>query len=147
MNAKRFCGVLVAVLIVSAVSVTIAFSADVNMKEGKWENSVEMKMEGLPFPMPPIKFKTTQCITQKDLVPNTAGKDQKCEVKEQKIVGNKVTWKVTCVDMNGTSEQEGETTYSGSTYQGAVHAKTTDKQGQTTTSAMKLSGQRVGDCK
>ena len=30
--------------------------AGVNMQEGNWETTVEMTMEGLPFPMPPTTY-------------------------------------------------------------------------------------------
>jgi hypothetical protein len=58
-------------------SIPITSFADVNMQEGIWEATIEIKMEGMPFPMPPVTSKVTQCITKKDLVPGTADKDQK----------------------------------------------------------------------
>src|SRR3989337_420880 len=117
MKQNSFCIVFVVVLIAIIASGTPALSAGVNMQEGNWESTMEIKMEGMPFPMPPMKFTTTQCLTKEDMVPKTAQKDQQCEIKEKKVSGNKVTWKVKCVEKNGTTEGEGEITYSGNSYQ------------------------------
>lgn len=124
-----------------------AAQAAVNMQEGNWETTVDMKMEGMPFPMPPTTYRSTQCLTRKDMVPSTAEKDQKCEIKSQKVSGNTVTWTVICRDEDGTSEGRGEITYSGTTYQGVV--KTTvrtkgDEEPIRTT--MKMKGKRLGNC-
>jgi hypothetical protein len=122
--------------------------AEVNMQEGNWETTMEVKMEGLPFPMPPVTSKVTQCITKKDLIPKTAKKDQKCEIKEQKITGNTVSWTMVCVDKNSTMESRGEITYAGDNYQGTVKSKTIkkDKPGQAMTSTMQMKGRRLGAC-
>jgi hypothetical protein len=125
-----------------------AFPAQVNLHEGKWQLTMETKMEGLPFQVPVMPFTTTQCITKDNLVPrNTSRNDQKCEIIDQKIIGNKVTWKVKCTDPDVTSEGEGEITYSGDSYSGRMKTKITDhgtKEVMTSTTTMK--GQRIGDC-
>lgn len=126
----------------------IASFAEVNMQEGNWETTMEMKMEGMPVPMPPVVTKVQQCVTKKDLVPKTASKDQKCDIKDQKIIGNKVSWKMVCVDKNGTMESQGEITYAGNSYQGVARTKTTtkDRPGKPMTSSMKMTGKRLGPC-
>lgn len=122
-------------------------SADVNMQEGQWETTIEMKMEGMPFPMPPITSKVSQCLTKKDMVPDTANKDQKCEVRNRKVSGNKVSWTVICSDKDGRSEGEGEITYSGSTYKGVIKTKIFSKgSAKPMISTMKLAGKRTGNC-
>ena len=122
-----------------------------NMQEGEWENAVEMKMEipGMPFALPAMKFKSTNCLTQKDMVPNTAKKDQRCEIKKQEVSGNKVTWQTLCTDKDGTTEGEGEVTYSGNSYQGVMHARMIpkDKSAQATKVDYKLNGRYLGACK
>jgi hypothetical protein len=133
---------------VMCMKASAAFPAQVNLHEGKWQLTMETKMEGLPFQVPVVPFTSTQCITRNDLVPrNRSGNDQKCEIIDQKIVGNKVMWKVKCVDPNVTSEGEGEITYSGDSYSGGMKTKITDhstKEVMTSTTTMK--GQRIGDC-
>jgi len=128
--------------------VPITSFAEVNMQEGNWETTMEMKMEGMPGVMPPIVTKVQQCITKKDLVPKTANKEQKCDIKSQKVLGNKVSWNMVCVDKNGTMESQGEITYAGNSYQGVVKTKTTtkDRPGKPMTSSMKMMGKRFGPC-
>lgn len=123
--------------------------AEVNMQEGSWETTIDMKMEmeGMPFPMPPMTYKVNQCLTKKDMVPNTAKKDEKCEVKSQKITGNTVTWSVVCVDKEGRSEGDGTITYAGNSYQGIIKMKITTKDSpKPMRSTMKMSGKRLGNC-
>ena len=145
---KSIKGLLFASAVVLFNIVPIASFAEVNMQEGNWETTMEVKMEGMPVPMPPVVSKVQQCITKKDLVPKTANKEQKCDIKSQKILGNTVSWNMVCVDKNGTMESQGEITYAGSSYQGAVKTKTTtkDRPGKAMTSSIKMTGKRLGAC-
>jgi hypothetical protein len=145
---NRWESLVAAVAVAGFAFVPNTVFADVNMQEGNWETTIEMKMEGMPFTMPPVISKVTQCITKKDLVPKTANKDQKCDIKDQKITGNKVSWKMVCVDKNGTMEGQGEITYAGNSYQGTVKTRTTtkDKPKEAMTSTMKMKGRRLGAC-
>jgi len=141
-------------LLIASAVMSFSFAArpsvaEVNMQEGNWETTVEMKMEGLPFPMPPVTSKVTHCITKKDLIPKTTKKEQQCDIKEQKVAGNKVSWKMVCVDKSGsTTESQGDITYAGNSYQGTIKSKTTtkDKPGKAMTSTMQVKGQRLGPC-
>jgi hypothetical protein len=141
---------MAAVLILGVIFIKTypVFPAQVNMHEGKWELTMETKMEGLPFQMPVVPYTTTECITKDDLVPkNRVQKDQKCEVLDQKITGNKVSWKVKCVDTRGTSEGEGEITYRGDSYSGRMRTKIVDNNSkQVMTSVTTMKGRRIGDC-
>jgi hypothetical protein len=134
-----------AVLCAAMMFVSTPASA-IDMKEGKWEHTMEVKMEGLPMEIPSMPFTTTQCLTQKDIVPQTARKEQNCKVLEQKITGNKVTWKVKCVEQGSVTEGEGEIIYSGMTYAGTLKTKMTDKSGKVMQSITKMKGRRIGDC-
>jgi hypothetical protein len=122
-----------------------------NMQEGEWENAIEMKMEmpGMPFAMPPMKFQRNHCLTQKDMVPDTAQKGQKCTIKEQNVSGDKVTWKSVCTDRDGTIEAEGEINYRGNAYQGAMKARMIprDKGAPAMNMSYKLDGRYLGACK
>jgi hypothetical protein len=144
LKVRFFLFALFTALIMSAV---LAYAAD--MQEGNWETTVEMKMEGAPFPMPPMSFNDTKCLTKKDMVPNTAQKDQKCEVIDQKVVGSKATWKIRCADKDGTTEGQGEIIYKGSSYTGNMQMKMTPKNrsGQPMNINYKLTGRRLGNCK
>lgn len=122
--------------------------AAADVKEGSWETITEMTMEGMPVQMPPMTFKNTQCITKNDLIPKTSQKDDKCEVKEQKLVNNKATWKMRCVDKDGSvTDGDGEITYKNESYSGAMTMKMTPKNGQAMKHHVKLSGAYKGPCK
>ncbi|MFH0974915.1 MAG: DUF3617 family protein [Spirochaetota bacterium] len=139
---KRF---LIAVL-ATAFFVTALVAAPNKMKEGKWEITMSMNMQGMPFAMPPVTH--TQCITKKDLEDNkktlpAAGKSENCEIKDYKISGNTVTWKTVCKD--GT-KGSGEITYKGDSYSGTMTMETVDKKGNKSVINYKIKGRRLGDC-
>ena len=133
------------------VAVTLAFSAafaEPNFSEGQWEVKGEMKLEGMPFPMPAMPFGYSQCITKKDMVPQQQQKDQECTTVSQKIEGNTVSWSMTCKDKKGVvTDSTGTVTYAGDSFASTMHTVTTDTKKQTTSSNMTLKGQRTGDCK
>ncbi len=134
-----------ALILVAAAAMTTgsASAKDVAVHEGQWETTMEMKMEGMPFAVPPVKV--TQCITKDNLVPKQ--KDEtNCKMKSQKITGNKVTWTQECIDRGTKIESQGEITYHGDTYEGTVNMKTTEKSGKTSTSSMAMTGRRIGEC-
>jgi len=136
-------------VLVAVLSAGGTVLADVNMQEGNWETTIEtkMEMEGMPFPLPPMTYKVSQCLTKKEMVPNTAKKDQKCEVKNQKITGNTVTWQVVCVDKDGKSEGDGAITYAGNSYDGAIKMKITTKDSpKPMRMNIKMNGKRIGNC-
>jgi uncharacterized protein DUF3617 len=114
-----------------------------NMQEGNWEVTTKMEMEGMPFQMPPMKH--NQCMTRQDVVPS-AKKDQSCVVKDQKVSGDTVTWRVTCKDRDGTTEGDGKVTYAGKTYAGAMNMKVTDKRGKATSVRYQMQGRHTGPC-
>jgi hypothetical protein len=138
-------GLAVALVLASLASGPAAL-ADGPVTAGNWEISMDVTMEGLPMAMPPMKFTTTQCLTQKDVVPNTAKKNEKCEMTDQKIDGNTVTWKVTCQDARSRTEGDGRITYSGSSFDGVVNMKVTGKAASPITTVTKMTGKRLGDC-
>jgi hypothetical protein len=118
----------------------------IDMSEGKWEHTGEVKMEGMPG-VPAMPFANTQCMTQKELIPkSSSGKDGNCTILEQKITGNKVVWKAKCIEKSSVSESEGEITYSGTTYSGNQRIRITEKSGQVMNTTMKMNGRRIGGC-
>jgi len=139
---KRFIFSLVTVFFLMAV----LFAASNNMREGKWEVTMDMNIEGMPFTMPAVTH--TQCITKKDLEDNkktlpSAGKNENCEVKNYKVNGNTVTWETVCKD--GT-KGSGEITYKGDSYTGTMKMDTIDKKGKKSKISYKIKGVRKGDC-
>jgi hypothetical protein len=78
----------------------------IDIKEGKWELTMEMKMEGMPR-VPAMSFTNIQCMTEKDLVPKSSEKSATCTILEQKITDNQVVWKAKCIEKGSVSESEG----------------------------------------
>lgn len=127
------------------VAASLTVSAQGPRRDGRWEITAEMDMPGMPMKMP--AFKTIQCITKEQADdPNQAlpkgqqGKDSDCKVSDYKVIGNKVTWTMTCTGetaMSGT----GELTYATDTYDGWMKMKMDGAE-----MAMKYTGKRLGDC-
>ena len=101
-------------------SVVLAFATSTSAQEmpgGLWEMKTKMEMPGMPVEMAD-KFgsqTTTYCVKpgerkwSEQRNPN-GGADKMCEQTDLKVVGNKVSWKMTC--KNGTSG-EGSVTHNG----------------------------------
>ncbi|MBW1893021.1 MAG: DUF3617 family protein [Deltaproteobacteria bacterium] len=126
----------VSVFILAAAS--IAFAGP-NIKEGKWEMTTKMEMAGMPMEMPAVTH--TQCLTKKDLVPQNAPDDQKCEPVKTKINGNTVTWTINCNSEGGPAKGSGKITYSGDSFKGTVKMK---QGGMDMTSH--ITGKYIGKC-
>lgn len=130
-----------------AVLVGVAFAAP-NMQEGTWEIKGEMKLEGMPFPMPAMPVNFTQCLTKKDMVPQQKDKNQECTTVNTKVDGATVTWVVKCKDKKGNlTDGTGSMTYKGSSFEGKIHNVTTDTKGAKSESTLTMHGKRTGDCK
>lgn len=122
----------------------VPVAAAPDMREGEWEMTMTMEMPGLPFAMPPIK--NTVCLTKEEMVPQKAEAGQNCAMKEQKTVGNTVSWVMECKDENGTMHSEGKITYQGDSFSGTINSTTTSPDG-TMPINQKISGRRLGACK
>ena len=118
----------------------------IDMMEGMWEHTMEVKMDGMSG-VPAMPFTTTKCLTKKDLVPQSSENKENCKILEQKTTGNKVVWKARCIEKDSVIESEGDITYNGTTYSGSQKTKITEKGGQAMTSTTKMKGRRIGDCK
>ena len=118
----------------------------VDMQEGEWETTVVTSMEGAGMAMPPMTSTVSNCLTKKDLVPNPNPDQSKdCEVVDQKVAGNTVSWRLICNQDGARMEGAGEMTYHGVSYDGTMKT-TTVAEGQTMNMNMKLSGRRLGVC-
>jgi hypothetical protein len=146
LKMKKLPAVLL-VFVAATLVATTAF-AEPNFTEGQWEVKGEMKLEGMPFPMPAMPFGYSQCITKQDLVPQKQEKNQECTTVSQKIEGNTVSWSMSCKDASGNvTDSTGSATYAGATFEATMHTVTTDKQKNVSTANMTLKGKRTGDCK
>ena len=132
-------------LALPVVAIAAAALAQIDMRPGLWEITVQMEMPGMPGPMPPQTM--TQCWTPEDVKNpgRLAGKppagDMKCEIADQKKEGTTVTWKMKCTGSRPMTA-EGRMTVTGDSYEGVV---TYDMGGQRMT--VKQKAKRLGDCK
>jgi hypothetical protein len=117
-----------------------------NMQEGNWDVTVKMEMVGMPFAMPPVQ--TSQCVTKQDVVPDMSRPGQSCTVRDQKVVGDTVTWRVQCKGQDGTLDGEGRIKYAGTSYDGDMQAKmTAPGGGDAMTIKYTMQGRHTGPCR
>jgi hypothetical protein len=114
--------------------------AKVDLDEGQWEITTEIKMDGMPFQLPPLTH--TQCITHDDLVP-VANKSDKCEVANLEVENNTVSYDIICSEEGRKMTSHSSITYEKDTMEGSMTA--TMEPGNRSMSYT-LAGRRVGDC-
>jgi hypothetical protein len=132
---------LVFATLLSLIFAVAAFAAP-NYKEGLWEITTTMNMPGMPKEMM-RPMKNTICMTKQNAVPQQKEKgEQQCKMTNQRTVGNKVFWTMTC--KNG-SVSNGEITYSKTTYDGS-QTTTTSQGGKLMTVKSTMSGKYLGPC-
>lgn len=145
MKSRRL-AITCAVFAVSAFAVSLL--AQGQMKPGRWEITTQIDMPGLPVKMQPTK--TTMCVTPEQAktpgatVSGPAGRGRgssdDCKATDQKIDGNKVTWKMACTGAQAMTG-DGEMVFNGDSYTGKMNMNMA--QGQMT---MQYTGKRIGDC-
>jgi len=136
--------VLAALLLCAGASLCFA-GPEPNMQEGLWEITSSMEMPGMPA-MPPMKH--TQCLTRKDMVPQSQEKNQDCKITQTGQSGNTVTWSMKCSGEVGAMEGTGKVTYSGDTFQGAMTmSMPAPEQGGKMQMTQQMKGRRIGNCK
>ena len=127
--------------VLSLIFVVAAFAAP-NYQEGLWEMTTTMNMPGMPKEMM-RPMKNTVCMTKQNAVPQPQQKgEQQCKMTNQRTVGNKVFWTMTC--KNGTVSN-GEIAYSKTTFDGS-QTTTTSQGGKQTTVKSTMSGKYLGPC-
>jgi len=88
-------GILMGLVILCS---TVYAGSELNMEDGMWEITSQVKMQGMTIP--PMTF--SQCITKDNAVPqtNSPGQDD-CEVSDMKTIGSTVSWSVVCGEKAG----------------------------------------------
>lgn len=129
------------ILVLATVSPSIVLAAP-DMQPGKWQITSTIEMPGMAFAMPASTH--TQCISSEYLVPQTQPENDKCQMIENLIDGDTVTWKVKCESKGGTMTSQGRIVYHGGSFEGTVN--TTGSQ-MPSGMTQKMSGKRIGDCK
>jgi len=111
------------------------------MQPGRWEITSTIEMSGIST-MPTAK--QTQCITDKDLVPQTQSQNDKCSMLESTTDGDTVSWVVNCESDGGTMTSQGKVVYHGNNFSGSI---VTTGSRMPSALTQKMTGRRVGDCK
>jgi len=112
-------------------------------KPGRWQTTVETEISGMPMKMPVRTINT--CLTKEqadnaqNLVPKSGDNRGGCTMTDVKVDGNTITWKMTCEKSGMTGS--GKITYSGDSYDGAMHMTMQDKD-----VSVKYTGKYMGDC-
>ena len=128
-------------LVLSIVFAAAAFAAP-NYQEGLWEMTTTVNMQGMPKEMM-RPMKNTVCMTKENAVPQPQQKGkQQCKMTDQKTVGDKVSWTMTC--KNGTVSK-GDITYSKTSFSG-TQTTTTSQGGKPMTMKSTMSGKYIGPC-
>jgi len=144
---------------------TTAHAGD-GIRQGKWQYTSTMQMEGMPQQMPKLppgvqlppgmKMPTMgpggmttsfeNCITSDDPVPHNQQHERNCKITHMDRTGNHFTWGATCeLPGGGTSQSEGDGTYSDDSSQ--VTIKTTSvEDGHPKNMTMNVTGHYVGPC-
>jgi hypothetical protein len=119
-----------------------------NIKDGLWEITTKVEMQGAPVPFAIPEQKITQCITKKDAVPQKAETNQECKMISSKVDGDTVTWVMECNAQEGTkTHSEGRVTYKGEAFDGVTNVTVTPPGQETMKMTQTMSGRRIGDCK
>lgn len=100
--------------------------AELNMQEGYWETVVTISVGGGIFPVPAIK--SSKCITRADPIPNSQGETMRCQVSDQRVVGNDVSWRVRCSDEKAIMEGSGKVTYAGHRFAGEMNLQLNQRE-------------------
>ena len=112
---------------------------DIDMKEGKWEITVQMEMPGMPMSMPAMT--SVQCLTGENKTPKVSAASGNCRVVRTEMKGKTYMWDVECDTGEGKNISHGEITYMGDTFSGFFKVQ---QGGITVTNRMK--GRRIGPC-
>ena len=144
--------VLTGVVVTMLLTPAVAAAQAPPMRAGMWELTVNVNMPNFPVAMPPIT--TNQCVTPDMLEtpdgvlgqgplagPMNMGQDDTdCEIRDYELVGQTVTWAISCTQPQEFSA-EGEMTFGDDRYTGTMSSQT--PQGLMT---MSLDAVRTGDC-
>lgn len=142
---KRTAFVIAALFAVLAFLPGNALCAAPNMRDGQWEITTTMEMKGMPANMA-RPFTYTHCMTRDNAVPQQREKNKDCVIKDQKVVGNTVTWRMVCKEKDGgVMESTGKITYQGDKFNGTMKATMTGKERNMVVN-YKMNGRRLGPC-
>ena len=138
-----------------------AASAQIQLRPGQYEVTLEMNLAGVPGDAPKAvtdaagfnKDKRLECITADELKEGKGtdiarlfareAEESNCKMSDVKTAGNKLTFTTTCVEDDVRMTMQTEMTFGPDSMAGVTTSK--DQQGRTST--VKTTAKRVGECK
>ncbi len=115
---------------------------------GNYHMVIRHEMVGLPYTPPPTAL--DKCVTPEDASnpQKLAHHNDKCEQKEFKQSGNKLTFSVVCHDRGGTQTGTGEYVFGVDKWSGTVTVDAKDpRTGMDIRMINHIESTRTGDCK
>ncbi|HQL00008.1 MAG TPA: DUF3617 family protein [Smithellaceae bacterium] len=131
-------------VMIAAGILFFATGVGAQIKDGLWEFTTQVQMQGIPQPMPPATFR--QCITKEDPVVKDQDKNHSCKTTRLKISGNTVSYAIDCQTPEGTMSSEGKNTYTGSTMAGEATTRFKMKGQPAMQMKSRMKGKYIGPC-
>jgi hypothetical protein len=152
---RRLAGAI-ALGIVAGIGVGAGAAAQLTIRPGQYEFTVDMKIAGAPADVPKAVFdaagfrqqKKLECLTPEDVKGDLAQlltravSEEDCKLTDLKTTGNRIVFTATCQDDDVRMVLRSEMTVSGDSFSGTTTA--TDQDGGVTT--MKILANRTGEC-
>lgn len=142
-----------------------SYAADSQFKEGMWEFTMNMQMEGMPkmpelppgVKLPPgmsmsshgntMQVTSKQCITQENMIPKDEKmQDHNCKITHQEKRGNTVKWSMVCDDDGMKMKSEGIATYTGDVMESKTTVTTQMEGEPPIKQLMTAKGRYLGPC-
>jgi hypothetical protein len=121
--------------------------AEMDIKEGNWEITTQMQMQGMPVKVgiPPVTI--NQCFTKENMTPEKMLNNKHCEMLAMDIGEKTVSWKMKCKQIGMKMEGHGNLAYNKTSFDGTFKMLMSgSKQGDMNINT-KLNGHYVGPCK
>ncbi len=115
-----------------------------DFKDGKYEITSSVDMPGMPAGAIPPQV-TTECMTNKDLIPGKDVVGQECKITKTKQSGDTITWEMECIQEGRKMTSTGKMVYKGADFTGNVDISMDTEAGPMKMTT-KMSGKRVGKC-
>lgn len=126
---------------------SFAAMAEIDIKEGKWQITTQMEMQGAPVKLAIPPQTVDQCFTKKNMTPERMLNNKYCEMLEMDIGAKTIAWQMRCKQAGMQMEGQGKLAYTKTSFNGLFQMMMRgSKQGDMNINT-KLNGHYVGQCK
>lgn len=85
------------------------------LRPGLWEIRTATRMQGMPYELPPVPYRTTQCLTQEQLdnqqnLSAVAGSQGNCDIHDTDVTEERTNWTMSCIKNGMEVDAEGTIT-------------------------------------